>query len=66
MTSEKLASLQQERDELIEDYMNASRGRLELSEIRLIAIRDRIDRLTRAIVELRNQRSECSEDEKPI
>jgi len=53
MTRDDLAGMRQERDQLIEDYMKASRGRLHLSEARMIAIRDRIDNLTQAMAKFR-------------
>jgi hypothetical protein len=52
MSSDKLASLRQERDDLVEDYLNASTGRIELGEVRMVAIRDKINRLTKLIAEL--------------
>jgi len=52
MTSESLERLREERDELIEEHLRASRGRLTLSEARMVAIRDRIDGLNQAIENL--------------
>jgi uncharacterized coiled-coil DUF342 family protein len=53
MTRDKLDEIREERDQLIEDYTKALSGRLPLTELQMIAARDRIAKLNKALARLK-------------
>lgn len=53
MMRDKLDELREERDQLVEDYTNALSGHFPLTELQMIAARDRIAKLNKALARLK-------------